>query len=321
MATIHSDTSGPVATIRFDNPNGGFLTAAMVHELDRITTQWSADASIRAVVLTGTRPGTFITHFSPEELAGISAQVRQMEDAALRRTQRTTRVLAGLLFRLEQSRTGSRLLDRLLPGTQLEGLHTGLVFHRVLQRLQSMDKVVIASINGDCMGGGLEISLACDYRLMARGDYSIGLPETISGIMPGAGGTQRLARLLGPNRAVQMILDGEFFDADGAEQAGLIDSAVDQDRLGDCTAELAARLANRPRLSVLGTKRTIYGGFDRPMAQALGMELRAFMTTCLSRDATRAGDYYLARYAEGRSPAQIFGDLRAGIALDFTDQM
>src|ERR1700730_11096467 len=84
-------------------------------------------------------------------------------------------------------------------------------FHRMLDRIMLMPKALIAAINGDCMGGGYELSLACDFRLAADGPYQIGLPEAVLGILPGGSGTQRLPRLIGRGKGVGVIVFGNVY--------------------------------------------------------------------------------------------------------------
>jgi len=318
MNHILSRRDGNIGIIEFDNPEGGFLTAEMVVELDRVTREWERDQGIRAIVLTGNQPGTFITHYSPFELATISAAVKTIKSQGrVRRLRKTTRRIARLVQLLQRIPPLYRLLDRIGRRSPLSGLLAINRFHNMLSRWQVMNKVVIAAINGHAMGGGFEIALASDFRLMAHGDYALGLPEAISAIIPGAGGTQRLARLIGANRAVELILTGHLCKAAEAEQLGLISKAVSPQDLWQESMDLAKRLAGQSPLAVAGVKRSIHLGSDLPMRRALELEALNFLDACLSTDAAAVGDYYLGKLEKGHHPTEIFDELRQGGVVEF----
>jgi enoyl-CoA hydratase/carnithine racemase len=152
---------------------------------------------------------------------------------------------------------------------------------------------------------------------MARGNYAFGLPEAIGGVFPGAGGTQRMARMLGPHKALELILDGTMLDADAAEELGLITRAVDASELMPAAHELAERLARRPPLSVGAVKRALALGGDLPIKEALELEKAGFVSTGFSDDAVASGRYYFANYRSGKTPRQIFDGYRGGKAVDF----
>lgn len=313
MSNIHARCEEGVGFIELDNPEGGFLTGGMVAELDRITGEWAMDESVRAIVLTGSNPGTFITHYSPFELQNISSVVKGYKKVSqVLRLRRITRLAARCMHWLQRLPSCYRLFAGISRGGSLHALLEINRFHQMLQRWQTMDKVIIAAINGHCMGGGFEIALACDFRLMARGDFALGLPEAISAITPGAGGTQWLARLVGANRAVELILTGRLCNADEAERLGLISSAVDAAELPATAMELARRMAAMAPLSVGGVKRSIHHGLDQPLQRGLELEMLNFLDSCISHDAAAAGDYYLSQYETGRHPVEIFDTLRQG---------
>jgi enoyl-CoA hydratase len=162
--------------------------------------------------------------------------------------------------------------------------------------IAAADKPVIAAINGLCMGGGFELSLACDLRIAGRDVESIGLPETRIGIFPGGGGTQRLPRVIGEAKALEMILRGLTVGGPAAGDLGLVHEVVD-DPLARAL-EIAAELATRGAEGLAYAKRLTRAALDRPLAEGLADERQSFgavMRTASAREGLRAG----------RPPAQI----------------
>jgi len=176
--------------------------------------------------------------------------------------------------------------------------------HQAFNRFQSMPKPVIAALNGVARGGGCELALACDFRFMARGGH-IGLPEALVGILPGAGGTQRMARLLGTAKALEMILFGKLLTADEAEAIGLIHKAFDPGELMAGAMAFAHAVASRPPVSVAQIKQCIHEGSQLPLLEGLKLEQACFWETMRSPDALRL----MTDYVEGRfQPFQQSGD-------------
>jgi enoyl-CoA hydratase len=163
--------------------------------------------------------------------------------------------------------------------------------------LEAMEKPVIAAINGYAFGGGAELALACDVRLMAEG-ARIGFPEIELGIFPGAGGTQRLPRLVGPARALRLMMDGTRLDAAEAVAIGLVDRVLPARALGAAARELARRLARKPTRALGLLKRCVYTGWGRPLAEGLEIERTAVFELLETRDAAEG----LAAFLEKRSP-------------------
>jgi enoyl-CoA hydratase/carnithine racemase len=155
----------------------------------------------------------------------------------------------------------------------------------------------IAVINGLAMGGGCELALACDLRFAAD-DATIGLTEARIGVIPGAGGTQRLPRLIGVARALDLMLTGEPIDAHRAEAIGLVQRAVPAAQLDDHVLRYATLLASRSSRTARILKRIVYEGSTVPLADALAMERAAL------RDILNSADYAegLAAFAERRPP-------------------
>jgi enoyl-CoA hydratase len=140
--------------------------------------------------------------------------------------------------------------------------------------IEQLPKPVIAAINGLCMGGGFELALACDLRIAGPGATSIGLPETRVGIVPGAGGTQRLPRVVGEAKALEIILRGATFPAAEAHAIGLVHELVDHPVVR--ALELAAEFATRTPEALAAAKALIRSALDRPLREGLLEERRMF---------------------------------------------
>jgi enoyl-CoA hydratase len=169
-------------------------------------------------------------------------------------------------------------------------------FHALTDMIAAIDKPVIAAINGFCMGGGFELSLACDLRIIADTVTAIGLPETRLGIFPGGGGTQRLPRIVGEAKALEMILRGLAVAAPRAYEMGIVHEIV-VDPLARAL-EIGAELSKRGAEGLAFAKRLTRTALDRPLADGLADERKSFgavMRTASAREGLRAG----------RAPAEI----------------
>jgi len=148
--------------------------------------------------------------------------------------------------------------------------------HQILERLRRLPQVTIAQVEGYARGGGSEVSLACDMRFAAKGKAVFGQPEVPLGILPGAGGTARLTRMLGRARATEIILGGDDFSAEEAESYGWINRALPPDELAPFIERLARRIASYPAYTLLEAKRVIQGISDESIERDLLEEQRAF---------------------------------------------
>ena len=155
----------------------------------------------------------------------------------------------------------------------------------------------LCAINGLALGGGCEIALACDLRYAAE-DAQIGLTEARIGAIPGAGGTQRMPRVIGAMRALELILTGEPITGKRAEEIGLINAAVAEDKLDAHVMRIATLLATRSPSGARTAKRLIYGGLETTLAEGLKLEAGALRAILTSADYAEG----LAAFAEKRPP-------------------
>ena len=162
------------------------------------------------------------------------------------------------------------------------------------RRMAAAEQVFIAYVNGHALGGGLEIALACDIRLAAPGGYKLGTPEVTLGLLPGNGGTQRLTRLLGASRAMELLLTGRTFSPDDALAWGLVAALVD----ADGARESAERLGAGPRQAIAAIKRCVHEGGQLPLEDGLALEAELVEQLFRSADASEG----LHAFVEKRAP-------------------
>lgn len=167
--------------------------------------------------------------------------------------------------------------------TPLEARQFSEQGQQLMRRIESMTKPVIAAINGYCLGGGLELALACHFRYASE-NARLGLPEIKLGIIPGFGGTQRLTRLIGRSRALEMILTGEPVDALTAEKYGIVQRVVGRGEVSGQAVQTARQLATAAPHAVAAILETVDLGLDMPLDQGLGFETARFALCCATED-------------------------------------
>jgi enoyl-CoA hydratase/carnithine racemase len=171
-------------------------------------------------------------------------------------------------------------------------------FHEAANAWVRIPSPTIAVIAGHAAGGGCELALACDFRVMARGRATIGVPEVKLGLLPSGGGTTRLPRLIGRAAALDLLLRGRLIGADEAERIGLVNVAAEAEDLDRVAQELASELAALPPLAVREIKRCVDLGLDGPLAAGFALEERGNLALAQTADA-REG---VAAFTERRPP-------------------
>ena len=183
-------------------------------------------------------------------------------------------------------------------GGATEAESIGANIHEALDAIAAIPRFVIAAISGYALGGGCELALACDYRI-AGPRAVFGQPEILLGIIPGGGGTQRLARLVGPSRAKELCLTGRQVKADGALRIGLADEVVDDDPLARAL-ELAAEIARGPLTAQALAKQVIDAGLSTSLADGLAAEQAAFVEVFGTED-SRIGVASFLEHGPGKA--------------------
>jgi enoyl-CoA hydratase/carnithine racemase len=173
--------------------------------------------------------------------------------------------------------------------------------HKTLASIASIPKVFIAAINGHALGGGLEIPLACDLRFGAEGDYRLGTPEVTLGVLPGNGGTQRLPRLIGWSRALDLMVTGRTVTPQEALELGILDRLFPAAELEEKTLEYAQALATGATAAIGNIKLAVHRGLDGPLDDGLALERRLVRELFQSED----GREGIAAFAEKRRPVFV----------------
>jgi len=256
MGFVTVERRGGAAVVTYANPPLGTMTAAGAQEMLEAVRPLSEDAGVRSIILTGGVPGIFVRHYDVGELSEMSDRAADARAAS----------------------------PPPPPGTRpTQG------FLALVDLLAEAPKPVVAAINGLCMGGGFEMSLACDLRIAGRAGVQIGLPETRVGIFPGGGGTQRLPRVVGEAKALEIILRGLVVEADDALRLGLVHELAD-DPLARAL-EIAAEWDARGAEGIAYAKRLTRAALDRPLPEGLADERASFaavMRTTSAREGLRS---------------------------------
>lgn len=239
---------GSIATASYENLPMNYLVDEAVEELIALTEDLSLPDT-RVLILTGKPKGLFVTHFSVEALSETAEK-----KAAGQANDSGEKVARG--------------------------------FHAMTAALTNLPIPVICAMTGSTMGGGLELALACDIRIAELGPYTFGLPEARVGILPGGGGTQRLARLLGKAEALNMILRGMVVGPQEASAKGIVHEVVEDAKVR--AREIAEEMAALSPVSLREIKRAIHQGMEVSLDEGLEIERDAFQITMASEEAREA---------------------------------
>ncbi len=188
-------------------------------------------------------------------------------------------------------------IAELLPMDYHQAMAFSKAGNRALGRIERLNVPVIAAVNGFALGGGCELALACDV-ILASTNARFGFPEVTIGVIPGFGGTQRLARLIGRNAAKHWVMTGDLFPASEAERIGLVYQLHEPEALFEGAMNAARKMASRAPVAVAEAKRIVNRGIQLPLDYALESESRAF-ARCFQTDDQTEG---MSAFVEKRRP-------------------
>jgi len=285
MGQVRTEQRGRVVVGTLDNPPHGLMDAGIVDDLEVLVGRAERDDTVGAVVLTGAHPDRFVAHYEMRELlegARGSPSVGPRAAAASMRA-------VGVLRRVPS-------VEDALTRSPAAGMVALERFHEIFLRMNRCGAAFVAALNGSAMGGGCELALACDVRVMADGDHGIGQPEILFAFPPGGGGTQRLTRLLGTGRALRIVLDGGPLTPTEAAELGLVDEVVGGDEVVERAVALAERLGSRSKVAIGACKRAVYEGGSLPLPAGLRLERAEFLAALGSQEADQAMEAYIAEF-------------------------
>ena len=287
--------------VEIHNPPVNFIVTDMLAEMHQLIKKVRRDDSVRVFVLTGGREDSYIMHFSIQELAALTVHLR--------------RLLLHLMVRYRPSRAllqyamtlSNRLMD-LFPWYEtltlgqaraIRGYSSGMFLWVQMTRtylaIERLNKITIAAINGSCNGGGTEMAACFDFRFMV-GDqgFTIGQPEVLVNIVPGGGGTQRLPRLMGRARALELMLRGCQWTPGEAMRAGLLTDVFDKTEFAEKVQAFADLMSKRPPVAVDAIKQAVVGGESATLRHGLSLELAQSVRCFDTKDTEMALRNYLA---------------------------
>ena len=182
--------------------------------------------------------------------------------------------------------------------TPLDAQRFSRTARAAFKKIEEMEKPVIAAISGLALGGGCEVTLACDLRIAAE-NAVFGLPEIKIGVLPGAGGTQRLPRIVGMTKAKELLYTGDFIKADEAYRIGLVNKVVPLENLMAETMAMATKIARQPGMALKMTKYAVDGGINLDLKSAISYEARCFEILFSTEDQQEG----MKAFMEKRTPA------------------
>jgi enoyl-CoA hydratase len=240
-------------------------------------------------------PANTYTYEMNKELDGCILEAR-MDDSV------HVIVLRGSGEKFFSAGANIKMLSEVTPGFKY---YFCLHANETLNRLEQTPKLVIAAINGHCVGGGLEIAMAADIRIARKGSGKVGLPEITLGVLPGTGGTQRLSRLVGKSKAIQLMTEGTLFEFEQAEEMGIVNYVWPDGDNGrswwDKVMEYAQSFCppHRAAKAVGRIKRSVQSGWEIPFESALALERELQQQLFQSEDAKEG----LGAYNQKRKPS------------------
>jgi enoyl-CoA hydratase/carnithine racemase len=251
MKYLKYERKDNIGIITLNNPPTNAINTVMIKSFQELIPELDNDPQVRCVVIVSALEKIFMAGADISWLQDMHKDLNAIKDRGEKRT----------------------------PENHLQ---------KAFDRVNAMSKPVIACINGHAVGGGCELALASHYRIMASDQGKIGLTEINLGIIPGAGGTQRIVRVLGMSRALPLLLEGTRLTAQEAKEIGLIHAHYPKDKLFDECIKLAGRLAEQPPIAVASILRCVRDGGDAPLQRGLDIESEE-VYKCIPSDDAQEG--------------------------------
>jgi enoyl-CoA hydratase/carnithine racemase len=289
---IDVENHGAVLVARIDGGPHALFDAALTKQLKELVDRADRDPKIHAVVFTGTHPDRFLSH----------SDVTWLQQGGVGFPPINTRI-AGIVSRMARLINKVPIVRTLAGMTRLKTLLQLDSFHATFLKMNASGTIFVAALNGSALAVGAEFAWACDLRIMADGDFVIGLSEVLLALTPGGGGSQRLPRLIGTQQSLVTILEGKAFTPAEALALGAVDELVPQNEVLARAIERAEYLSLRSKQSIGAIKRSIYFGSSLPLEEGLQLEHAEFLVRDQSKEAQeRMLAYIAATEATGELP-------------------
>ena len=233
----------------------------------------------------------------PEALNALNSQVLSDLDEAITKVEESEDVHVVILTGAGRSFVAGADIGEMVNFSAYDGKKFGVHGGGVFLRLENMSKPVIAAVNGFALGGGCELAMSCDIRLASE-KAKFGQPEVGLGITPGFGGTQRLPRIVGVSKAMELILTGKTIGAAEAKAIGLVSEVYPPEELMDKALEMANAICANAPIAVKESKRCIRMGMQTDIATGSAFEAEAFGVTCGTADKNEGMGAFLEKRAE-----------------------
>jgi enoyl-CoA hydratase/carnithine racemase len=290
--------------VEINNPPVNFLTVNLLEELYHLVMKIRKDDSIRVMVLTGAREDIYIMHFFIPELLQLATHNRRLLMHVMVKCRPTAAVLKYYMtftnWLMDRSSLYAWLMLKFARSIRAysSSMFLWLQMHRLYIEIERLNKITIAAINGPCNGGGTELSACFDFRFMV-GDqgFTIGQPECLVNIIPGGGSTQRLPRLIGRARALEMMLRGNQLTPDEAKNIGLITDVFKKKDFKNKVREFAGLMCKRPPVAIDAIKKSVLQGMETTLRHGLSVELEQSVCCFDTEDTATAMKEYI-RYID-----------------------
>jgi enoyl-CoA hydratase/carnithine racemase len=283
---------GATLVVRINGGKHALFTPEIAAQLGKLVDKVDKDPDVHAVVFSGSHPDRFLSH----------SDVTWLQQGGVGFPPINTRI-ARVVSRMARLINKLPIVRPLAGMTRLKTLLQLDSFHATFLKMNASGTIFVAALNGSALAVGAELAWACDLRIMADGDFVIGLTEVLLALTPGGGGSQRLPRLIGTQQSLVRILEGKPFTPAEALALGAVDEVVPQSRVLERAIERAEYLGLRSKKSLGAIKRSIYFGSSMSLADGLQFEHAEFLVRDQSKEAQHLMlDYIATTAATGELP-------------------
>lgn len=239
----------------------------------------------------------FITINRPKAMNALNVDVLKELHAAFTEVEKNDDICSAILTGEGKAFVAGADIAQMHALDAIEGRNMMITGHNLMNYMESIEKPIIAAVNGFALGGGCELAMACDIRIASE-KAKFGQPEVNLGIIPGFGGTQRLPRLVGKNMGKYLIMTAEMITGDEAHRIGLVEKVVPPEELMATAEKIAKTIMSKAPIAIAAAKTAINNGYNLDMKTASALEIEAFTAPFASQDKTEG----MGAFLEKREP-------------------